>query len=175
MRDAPYPDRHRDEGGPRRVADAVGFMEEVYRQAGLTPDDIPSATHWPSISAQAARQEWESLRRWVDQLRQRFEFLDHHVIPDCWWLHNQHVEALVALRDHEKVSYAPLAPATSPMDWIRAVRDTAALLRSWTSYSSCGSAHQPRLLNEPSFDADEWEAHVHRDIDGLSRSDPISG
>ena len=163
MRDAPYRDRHRDENGPGRVADAVGFMEEVYRQAGLAPDDIPSATHWPSLPANAARQEWESLRGWVDQLRQRFEFLDHHVIPDCWWLHNQHVEALAALRDHENVSYAPLAPATSPMDWIRAVRDVATMLRSWTADLSCGPSHQPGLAHQASFDIDEWEDHLQRD------------
>jgi hypothetical protein len=156
----PYPYTN----GSRRVADAVGFMDEVYRQAGLNPDDIPSATHWPSVPPHAARQQWESLRGWVDRLRQRFECLDHHVIPDCWWLHNQHVEALAALRDHESVSYALLAPATSPMDWIRAVRDTAALLRSWTSDMACGSSHQPRIANQSRFDQDAWEDHLHRDI-----------
>jgi hypothetical protein len=60
-------------------------------------DDIPSATHWPSLPAGRAAGEWRSLRAWVAALQARFAHLDHHVIPACWWRHNEHVEALAAL------------------------------------------------------------------------------
>ena len=95
-------------------------------------DDIAGPVHWPDVAAVDATQEWESLRRWVDQLIGRFAHLDHHVIPLCWWRHNGHVEALAALRDHERVCYAESSPATAAVDWHRAFRDIEARLREWT-------------------------------------------
>ncbi len=104
--------------------------------------EIPGATHWPEVLGVDAVARWEELRAWVDQLQERFSHLDHHVVPRCWWRHNEHVEALSALRDHERSSFAATAPATAPVDWFRALRDVTALLRSWTGDLSCGAAHQ---------------------------------
>jgi hypothetical protein len=139
-------------------------MQLAYASAGVRPEDIPAATHWPSLHGEKAVQEWEQLRGWVEQLRHRFEFLDHHVIPYCWWRHNGHVEALAALRDHERVSFAELAPATAPMDWLRALRDTAVMLRSWTADLACGAVHQPPVTQPPECDQDEWQRHVEADV-----------
>jgi hypothetical protein len=111
---------------PPKASDAVTFMQLAYASAGVKPEDIHAATRWPSLDREKAAPEWEELRGWVGRLRRSFEFLDHHVIPYCWWRHNGHVEALAALRDHERVSFAPLAPARAPLDWLRALRDTAA-------------------------------------------------
>ncbi len=104
--------------------------------------DIPTPTHWPH-SRQPTPSEWEELRAWVEELCGRFAHLDHHVIPRCWWRHNEHVEALAALRDHERSSFSDTAPATAPLDWFRALRDIAALLRAWTAEPGCGATHQP--------------------------------
>jgi len=52
------------------------------------------------------------------------------IIPAFWWRHNEHVEALVALRDHHHASFGDTAPATAPVDWFRALRDITVLLRS---------------------------------------------
>ena len=127
-------------------------------------DDIPSATHWPSIPTQKAKAEWQALREWVELLQQRFPHLDHHAIPSCWWRHNEHVEALAALRDHERVSYLPTAPATAPVEWMRALRDIEFLLRSWTAEYPCGATHQdpPDTFRRGQFDG--WDDHVAADV-----------
>jgi hypothetical protein len=125
--------------------------------------DVPVPTHWPSLPAVDAGVEWADLTAWVDALQRRFAALDHHLIPRCWWRHNGHVEALAALRDHERSSFADTAPATAPLDWFRALRDISALLRSWTGDLGCGASHQeqPRLLRHR--DIDEWDRHVRED------------
>lgn len=157
-------DPHTGEIPGPRAADPVSFMKMAYSSVGLDPNDIPAATHWPSVSAAKAGHEWEQLRKWVERLQQRFEFLDGHVIPACWWRHNGHVEALVALRDHERVSYGDLAPATGPVEWLRALRDVAALLRSWTGELACGPGHRPAIDATRPFDAGEWDAHLRADV-----------
>jgi hypothetical protein len=149
---------------PPKTSDAVTFMQLAYATAGVKPEDIPVATHWPSLDRDKALKEWEQLRGWVEQLRRRFESLDHHVIPYCWWRHNGHVEALAALRDLERVSFAELAPASAPLDWLRALRDTAAILRSWTADLACGAVHQPPITQAPPFDHDEWHRHLEADL-----------
>src|ERR1700722_15703732 len=105
-------------------------------------DEIPTATNWAAIPASSCEAEWLELREWVAELLRRFDPLDHHVIPPCWWRHNNHVEALVALRDHERVSFSEIAPATAPLDWFRALRDITTLLGAWTADLACDSVHQ---------------------------------
>lgn len=115
-------------------------LEELF---GAPPDELPTptATHWPSLSAEEAETELQDLRAWVRQLQGRFPHLDHHTIPACWAEHNEHIEALAALRDHERVSYHPHAPATAPVDWLRALRDITALLRTFTAEHACTPGH----------------------------------
>ena len=128
-------------------------------------DEIPGATHWPEVLAVEGAAKWEELRAWVEQLQERFSHLDHHVVPRCWWRHNEHVEALSALRDHERSSFAATAPATAPVDWFRALRDVTALLRSWTGDLSCGAAHQDPLAHSSPPVEIEWEHFVQADIE----------
>lgn len=127
-------------------------------------DDLPTTTHWPALPAADADLEWRDLRRWVEALRDRFDHLDQHVIPRCWWRHNGHVEALAALRDHERISFAATAPATAPMDWMRALRDVTAMLQSWTADLACGATHNDlsRLPRPP--DDVAWKAHIVTDV-----------
>ena len=82
--------------------------------------------YWPDLPPGEAHDEWEALRAWVEQLVVRFAHLDHHVIPRCWFRHNGHVEALVALRDQERVNYSDTAPGSAAVDWHRAFRDIEA-------------------------------------------------
>ena len=144
--------------------------EQIRASMGLRPvglpsfNDIPLATHWPSIPADNAEKAWGDLRNWVEDLQRRFPHLDHHAIPPCWWLHSEHVEALSALRDHEKVSYLPSAPATAPVEWMRALRDIAALLRSWTAECACGSTHQEPPIRLRQNRTDGWQQHVAGDV-----------
>ena len=113
----------------------------------LDMDAIAPPSHWPSLTADEAAREWPALRSWVEKLMARFSHLDHHVIPRCWFLHNGHVEALVALRDQERVNYGETAPGTAGVDWHRAFKDVEARLREWTG--STGLRRRPRGPNTP--------------------------
>ncbi len=135
-----------------------------YRESVPEFDEIPIATHWPSISADEAQATWINLFKWVDDLRSRFSHLDHHVIPPCWYRHNGHVEALSALRDHELVSFMDSAPATAPLDWFRALRDISSLLRSWTGESSCSTSHVEQSEIPISPESTELERFIATDL-----------
>ena len=135
-----------------------------YRESVPEFDEIPIATHWPSISADEAQATWINLFKWVDDLRSRFSHLDHHVIPPCWYRHNGHVEALSALRDHELISFMDSAPATAPLDWFRALRDISSMLRSWTSENSCSTSHVEQSVKLPNSDLAEFNEFIAADI-----------
>jgi hypothetical protein len=79
---------------------------------------------------------------WVDRLVDRFA-LDTRVLPPCWERHNGIVEALSALRDHERGSYAADADPRSGVDWLRALRDVRTLLTELAALTQC-SVHQHR-------------------------------
>jgi hypothetical protein len=67
------------------------------------------------------------LRVWVERLVDRFA-IDIRAVPPCWEQHNGIVEALSALRDHERGSYAADADPRSAVDWLRALREVRGLL-----------------------------------------------
>jgi hypothetical protein len=127
--------------------------------------EIPGATQWQDIASSDAITEWADLRSWVELLQARFSHLNHHIIPRCWWRHNEHVEALVALRDHERSSFSDSAPATAALDWFRALRDVTALLRAWTAECSCGADHREEPTRWPKSDPAEWESFVRSDVE----------
>ena len=79
-----------DDCGDPRPSNSLGeLMFGAYDDHGI--DEIPGATHWPEVLAVEAAAQWEELRVWVEQLQERFSHLDHHVVPRCWWRHNEHV------------------------------------------------------------------------------------
>jgi hypothetical protein len=150
-------------GDPRLNNPLGEIMFGAYDDHDL--DEIPGAMHWPEVLAIEAAAQWGELRDWVEQLQERFSHLDHHVVPRCWWRHNEHVEALSALRDHERSSFAATAPATAPVDWFRALRDVTTLLRSWTGDLSCGAAHQDAQTHASSPVVTGWEWFVQADVE----------
>jgi hypothetical protein len=131
-------------------------------------DEVTGPTFWPDLTPAEARQEWAALAAWVDQLIERFAHLDHHVIPCCWFRHNGHVEALVALRDAERVNYGDSAPGTAAVDWHRAFQTIESRLRDWTSQLACGATHETRTRPAHPLDPGEWEQFV---TDDLARRD----
>ena len=165
--------------GDSRLSNSLGeLMFGAYDDHDL--DEIPGATHWPEVLAIEAAAQWGELRDWVEQLQERFSHLDHHVVPRCWWRHNEHVEALSALRDHERSSFAATAPATAPVDWFRALCDVTALLRSWTGDLSCGAVHQDPPTRASPAAVTEWECFVQADVERrqereLDRSRLVNG
>jgi hypothetical protein len=153
--------------GPDPTSGVERLQALIAQHGGAAPgiDDLPAATHWPSIPAIDVEAEWTELRAWVEQLLERFAQLDHHVVPACWWRHNEHVEALSSLRDHETVSYSDTAPATAPMEWLRALRDVTILLRAWTGELSCGATHQPAPTRLRAAGDDGWDVFVATDLE----------
>lgn len=157
-----------DPGPPHPVIPGL-HPQDGWRTAEDDPQldygDIPVPTAWQAISADDAATEWDQLRSWVEDLQERFEHLDHHALPRCWWRHNSHVEALVALRDHERSSFADTAPSTAPLDWFRALRDITALLRTWTAELGCGATHKSSAPPLRPADTDAWDRFVAADVD----------
>ncbi len=128
-------------------------------------DEIEGPLRWSNLTADEAASEWGELRAWVDRLVERFGHLDHHVIPACWFRHNGHVEALAALRDHERICYADSSPATAAVDWHRAFHEIESRLREWTAGIPCGSSHDERTRPHRPPENDEWTAFVAGDVE----------
>jgi len=96
-------------------AQTENAYEQLLAEMGEDGDlNILPPTFWPDIPLADLRTGWISSREWVENLVRRYPHLDHHVIPGCWYLHNGHVEALVALRGHERMSFAESSPTSSP-------------------------------------------------------------
>lgn len=100
------------------------------------PAYIPSLTGAERVAFMA------DLSPWVWTLVDRFA-IDARVVPPCWEQHNGLVEALSALRDHERGSYAADADPRSAVDWFRAFRDIEARLTELAALTQC-SAQQHR-------------------------------
>lgn len=114
-------------------------------------EEFDGPLYWPTREADRAEWDWPSLAGWVARLRARFPHMTSR-IPDCWYQHNDLVEALLALRDHERVSYASSAPGSAAVEWHRAFRDMEARWDGWIKRFTCsipGKGHPPLNLNTP--------------------------
>jgi hypothetical protein len=99
----------------------------------------------------------------VAQFVERFA-VDTRTIPPCWYRHTAMVEALAALRDHERGSYGDSTAKTTAVDWLRAVRDVGALLRESASRTGCTAAeHRPDARARWSVDLREWSQFIGDD------------
>jgi hypothetical protein len=146
-------------------AERVAALAKLYEVAGPPElEEIAGPMYWPDLSPDEADEEWDALRAWVEELVMRFPHLDHHVVPRCWFRHNGHVEALVALRDHERVNYSDTAPGSAAVEWHRAFRDIEARLHEWTGQLACGAIHEARTHQLRSVDSDEWDRFVNNDV-----------
>jgi hypothetical protein len=176
IRDAVHGDRISDERGQSLVEDDRSGSEERLsgsdRYAALLAsdislpndlDDLVGPTFWPGLPLADVVSEWAELREWVEGLIQRYPHLDHHVIPACWYRHNGHVEALAALRDHERVSFADSSPATSPAQWQWAFAQIEGRLREWTAQAGCMSLHREPVAQLRPVDDNAWDVWVAAD------------
>ena len=123
---------------------------------GLDDLGLEGPLFWPDIAAEDTAVEWAELRAWVNRLVARYA-LDSHVVPTCWYRHNHLVEALAALRDHERGSFAATAPPVAAVEWQRAWRDVEARLRAWTTELRCDGRHHPSHDVVRLMDDDGWE------------------
>jgi hypothetical protein len=159
--------------GVSEEEEAVALLSAMFA-AGRGKDFEPVAgpLFWPALNADDAAEQWSELRTWVERLLGRFEHLDHHVIPLCWWQHSGHVEALVALRDHERMSYSDQSPPSAGVEWHRAFREIEARLREWTAQLACGAQHAPQSSPPRVIAADHWDDFVAGDIARRPASPP---
>jgi len=111
--------------------------------------------HWPTLQEADLVDAQASLTVWVEELVDRFDLA--RAVPACWNLHNQHVEILQALRDHERGSYSPNADPGAAVDWLRAVRDLTDILTEATRRAGCSTAqHHPAPAR--TWSTDQWPA-----------------
>jgi hypothetical protein len=126
-------------------------------------DEMRGPTYWPTLPADEAEAEWDSLRRWVEGFRSRFP---HAVkIPDCWFMHGDLAEALSALRDHERASFSSTAPPTAAVEWHRACREMEVRMEGWIKRFTCtipGRGHEPAAVSDPPPAG--WDEFVRSDV-----------
>lgn len=103
---------------------------------------LAGPVHVPSLTGTERDRALGQLRDWVATLIRRFS-IDVRVIPPCWEQHNGMVEALAALRDHERASNADTASPAAAVDWFRAFREIEARLVDIAALTQC-TAHQHR-------------------------------
>ena len=126
--------------------------------------DVSGSTHWPSLLPDDARQAWADLRDWVEALVDRFA-LETRVVPPCWYRHNTLVEALSALRDHERICFAPSASPTAAVDWFRALREIEHRLSEACARTQCSvNEHRPDPPRTWQTDQAQWQTFVEADV-----------
>jgi hypothetical protein len=107
----------------------VNPFEEAFGQ-------LAGPVHWPSLTETELLQAFADLRDWVEQLVDRFA-IEVRVIPPRWYRHNGMVEALSALRDHERMSFSEHGSPTDAVDWFRAFREIEMRLTDVAARSQC--------------------------------------
>jgi hypothetical protein len=126
--------------------------------------------YWPTRDHQQAEFDWPALAAWVDRLRARFPHMTGR-IPECWYRHNDLVEALLALRDHERVSYSSTAPGSAAVEWHRAFRDMESRWDAWIKRFTCavpGKGHRDLDLGVHEPDA-AFSSFVTADLNRRAR------
>jgi hypothetical protein len=114
---------------------------------------------WSTLIASEAAEEWAKLRIWVAAWQERFP----HALrmPPCWWQHNDLVELLAALRDHERASYGASASPAAAVDWHRAFRELEMRMETWIKRFGCTV---PGREHAVPIDEDGWRAFVAADV-----------
>ncbi|WP_270889259.1 hypothetical protein [Pedococcus sp. 5OH_020] len=95
--------------------------------------------HVPSLTSRE-RESFvrEQLSPWVRLLVRRFA-LDTRVVPPCWTRHPGMVEALAALRDHERACFTETAAPSAALDWFRGLREIEARLMDLGAATRCST------------------------------------
>lgn len=126
--------------------------------------DLHAPTHWPSLLSDETRQAWGDLCGWVETLVDRFG-LETRVVPPCWYRHNSLVEGLSALRDHERISFAPNASPSAAVDWFRALREIEHRLSEVCARTQCSvNDHHTDPPRNWLTDQDQWQSFVDADL-----------
>ena len=118
-------------------------------------------THWPSMLPDEAQPAWAELRDWVEHLVDRFA-LETRVIPPCWYRHNTLVESLSALRDHERLCFAP----SGAVYWFRALREVEQRMSQACTDPVLNQRTPPRPDRTWTTDQAVWQTFLDEDVEG---------
>ena len=121
-------------------------------------------THWPSLLPEEDRPAWADLRDWVESLVDRFA-LETRVVPPCWYRHNTLVEALSALRDYERICFAPNTSPAAAVDWFRGLREVEHRMSEACARTQCSvNEHRPDPPRAWTTDQGPWQRFVDADV-----------
>ncbi len=137
----------------------LGFDVDPFENAF---GQLAGPVHWPSLTEAERPQAFAELRDWVEQLVDRFT-IEIRVIPPCWHRHNGMVEALSALRDHERMSFADRGSPTGAVDWFRAYREIEIRLIDIAARTQC-SVQEHRQDAARGWRTNEQDWSVHFDL-----------
>jgi hypothetical protein len=136
-------------------------LEAAFRQ-------LDGPIHLPSLSVRERQGVLPGLRDWVTLLVRRFA-IEPRVVPPCWEQHNGMVEALLALRDHERACYAESACPTAAVEWLRALRDVEILLTERLAQTQC-TAHEHRQTPVHAWTAEPTAGAVRSTPEGCTNA-----
>lgn len=127
-------------------------------------DEPEGPTHWPSLLPDETRPAWADLRDWVESLVDRFA-LETRVVPPCWYQHNTLVEAMSALRDHERICFAPNASPSAALDWFRGLREIEHRMSEACARTQCSvNEHRDDPPRSWTTDQGQWQRFVDADV-----------
>ena len=118
----------------------------------------------PCVPAHAPLPAGSVLRAWVGSVFGRFA-LEARVVRPCWYRHNARVEALSALRDHERICFAPNASPTAAVDWFWGLREVEHRMSEACARTQCSvNEHRPDPPRAWTTDQGPWQRFVDADV-----------
>ena len=140
-----------------RGQDELGFDVDPFEKAF---GQLAGPVHWPSLTESELPQALADLREWVEQLVDRFA-IEIRVIPPCWYRHHGMVEALSALRDHERMSFSDHGSPTGAVDWLRAFREIELRLMDLAARTQCSvQEHRADAARLWRTNEHDWSVHL---------------
>lgn len=103
-----------------RVGELTGRVDELAGQVvGAEPAAPPPnpPVHWPELSAEQARAEWDRLASWVAYVLGPWYQVTRGQLPDCWALHPRAVITLSWLRTAYVAAYTPNGRPDAAAEW----------------------------------------------------------
>lgn len=73
--------------------------------------------HWPTLTVDQARREWELIAAWIDDILVPWYGITRGDLPDCWALHRTAVVELSWLRSTYAKAYQARSSATLAAEW----------------------------------------------------------
>lgn len=99
-----------------RVGELAGRVDELAGAEPAAPPPNPPV-HWPELSAEQARLEWDRLASWVAEVLGPWYRITRGQLPDCWALHPRAVLTLSWLRTAYTAAYTATSRPDAAAEW----------------------------------------------------------